>query len=291
MRLPLPPVLISAIGAFTALACARHVSQERGQALPSAGLRAGPAAVVTLTVPGTPQADWNTIVQALTDSSYRFADGDYYAGVLSFRSLKEGRLVRVQMLPISGDSVSVVVTGLHYIGDARRPGVILASDSAWPDIYSTDAAAAAVDLAGARIRAAFTPSQRLQPTAPPTPGRQFALLEASPDSLLRDLGNGRKAFCRANTVRRDQMVVVDNVNLSDWCLLSSYDAARLKNNTYVLEDPLRVAIGTTLDVCSISRIPAGFAVVEWFTDPSHCPFDPSWIWKREPNMMRLTRVR
>lgn len=240
MRFLLLRRLTPKIVAITAIACAHQPSAGEGPLPSSPNPPSSTPAAITLLLPGTPLDVWNKVVQSLTDSSYRAADVDFYHGILTFRSLLTGRLIRVQMSQAHADSVIVLVTGRRYVGDNNREGLILASDSAWPEILATDSAATVITLAAARILTAFSAMPPSPTTTSSAPSQEFALIQTVPDSLLRDLPNGRKGFCKANTVRRDEMLTVDNVNLLDWCSLPPYQAARLAYNTYVLADPSTV---------------------------------------------------
>jgi hypothetical protein len=239
-------------------------------------------------IPGTPQVDWNAVNRALTDSSYRYGGGDFARGIMNHRSLLTGRLIRVELTAAGPNAVSVRLTGRRYVGDLNRPGrVIVASETMWPLILASDTASRILDTAAARIRAAFESAPEQVTVAVAAQGRESPLLYRSPDSVLRDLPGGRKGFCKANTVLPGSFLTVDNVNLSDWCRYSPYET--MVYNTYVLEPPDNVRIGDTVAVCTFSSVPRGFEVIEWFYDPSWCPFDPSWRWNAEPNMARLRR--
>ncbi len=198
------------------IACGGGPSPKGVPVPSSAEFHTDSVAVVSLSIPGTPQANWNTVNQALNDSSYRYADGDFRRGVMRFRSLGEGRLIQVRMSPVGPDSVDVRITGRTYAGRSRTR--IPAADSAWPETRSTDPASTNLQAAATRIRAAFIPSSPVAVTNAPTVTRRVApTLYQSPDSLLRDLTDGRKAFCKANTFMREVLLTVDNVNLNDWC--------------------------------------------------------------------------
>ena len=113
----------------------------------------------------------------------------------------------------------------------------------------------------------------------------------SADSQMIDLPGGRRGFCKANHFRRDDWVIVDNVQKDDWCTLSVRDRAGITHNTYVLENPDDKPVGARMSACVLTQIPAGWAVVEWFTDSTRCAFDPYWKYKGDPNMMLIERVR
>jgi len=283
-------ILIAAGACATLVAATGCVRAARAPDSARSGWHGDSVASLALTVPGQPPASWNTIVRALTDSTFHYADGNYSTGILTFQSLTRGLWIRVVMTSIGNESTSVVLTGRHYIGHADA-GTILAKADAWPAIDVAHPAAASLDSAAADIRAAYGS------TGPPSAGtglgrsqtRETPVLAMSADSVLRDLGGGRQGFCKANTVRRDRLVIVDNVNLPDWCKLAPYEASRFSHNTYVLEDPRTVAVGKSVEVCWGSDVPPGFEVIEWFTDPTRCPYDPLWQWQREPNMRRLRR--
>jgi hypothetical protein len=284
-------ILVLGGACATLVAASGCVRAARAPGSARSGSRGDPVASVALTVPGQPPATWNTIVRALTDSAFHYADGNYSAGILTFQSLTRGLWLRVVMTSIGRESTSVVLTGRHYVGHADA-GTILANADAWPAIEVAHLEAATLDSAAADIRAAYGSAG--PPSAGPGLGRsetrEMPLLSMSADSVLRDLGGGRKGFCKANTVRRDHFVIVDNVNLPDWCQLSPFEASRFSHNTWVLEDPLTVPVGTSVEVCWGSDVPPGFEVIEWFTDPTRCPYDPFWRWHREPNMRRLRRT-
>lgn len=283
------PVLIPAIVTVGALACGHHGRPDSGPAPPVAGSWSDSVAARSFLIPGTVQANWNRVNRALTDSSYRYEDGDFGRGIMNHRSLLAGRLIRAEMTAAGRDSVRVRLTGRRYVGAVDRPGVILASDSAWPLIRSSDTVSTILDLVAARIRATFAHSPEPPRPAATAQGRAVPLLHASPDSTLRDLPGGSKGFCKANTVLRGSFLTVDNVNLNDWCAESPYEV--MVYNTYVLEPSDSVRVGDTVDVCTFSSVPRGFEIIEWFPDPARCPFDPNWLWKDEPNMMRLRRWR
>src|SRR4051812_3232090 len=103
--------VVRTIGVVAVAACARH----RSAAAQAPGPAPSRLAEARLTLPGTPRSLWNMVINALTDSSYRFSGGNYDQGISSFQSLREGRYIRVVMTPVGADSTRLVLTGRRYV--------------------------------------------------------------------------------------------------------------------------------------------------------------------------------
>jgi len=231
------------------------------------------------------------LIHTFTDSVYRYGSGQP-GHMIEFFTLAEGRVLHIDMELVGIDSTRLRFTGYRYVGPWDRPGVIVNGPDAWTAIAKGDSAEALILAAPTRVvealrtqRAEVVPAGRHVVTLLGPPG---AL--PTPDSLLRDLPDGLKAFCRANYIRKDALMIIDVVTMKDWCTLSAHGAERLAGNTYLLRDPDKVAIGDTVDICTISGMPRGFQVIESYTDSKHCPFDHNWKWKREPNRVKVRRV-
>ena len=130
----------------------------------------------------------------------------------------------------------------------------------------------------------------------PDPGRaDTARVEVHPtltltaDSVPRDLGGGRKGFCKANTYLTLNWVVVDNVQLDDWCPLPESMRADKKYNTYVLENPHDKPVGAEMRTCVFWGIPRGWRVVAQENDSTRCPQDPSSPYLGRPNVLVIRR--
>ena len=114
-------------------------------------------------------------------------------------------------------------------------------------------------------------------------------LTAAPDSLLRDLGDGRRGFCKANSFLASDWTVVDNVQLDDWCPLPESRRETTKYNTYVLENPHDKPVGTEMRMCVFWGIPKGWRVVERVNDTTRCAQDPSSPYLGRPNVLVIRR--
>ena len=129
----------------------------------------------------------------------------------------------------------------------------------------------------------------------PGPGRtvvadaQVTPLTAAADSLLRELGGGRRGFCKANAYFTSDWTVVDNVQLDDWCRLPESRRARTRYNTYVLENPHDKPVGTEMRMCVFWGIPRGWRVVERENDTTRCPQDPTSPYVGQPNVLVIRR--
>lgn len=240
-------------------------------------------------MPGSQSTVWTTVVRALAGSSYRYVGGDYPHSVM-VRSLTDRKEMRIELDPAGPDSMHVLLTGRQYAGPADRAGVILAAPEAWPVILQRDSAAKLLRSMADRLLATLTPPP--VSTSPSVAVIRDSVVEDPfklPQVPPRDLPGGRTGFCRTNAVEPHGVAIVDVVQLSDWCETPPGITTDFAGNTYVLQDPSTVPVGGTLEVCSISEIPAGFDLVEWFTDSTRCPYDRLWEWKGEPNMKRIRR--
>ena len=83
-------------------------------------------------------------------------------------------------------------------------------------------------------------------------------------------------------------VIIDIIDVPQWCTLRPTQNELY--NTFVLRRIRDVAIGDTLDLCTLGGAEPQFDVVAWFTDDERCQVDPSWVWKNDPNVMRVIRL-
>jgi hypothetical protein len=267
---------------------------------------------LTVTVTGVPWEVWNRSMRVMSHAGYRGSSADMLAGRATGMSLARGIGVSMQFTQVAADSVRIVVTGRRYAAEPQTAGRVSMRAQDWPPILATDSvakhltafvealrSAESTDLAIAARRWPTPPITWALPGLPPQPpqpdtGPRVGYSIRRPgqtDLPLRSLPDGRRAYCKANAVRDDDWLIVDNVTIPDWCPLDQVAMQRLTYNAYVLENPHDKPIGTVLEVCAVSNVPRGWQTLELRTIAGRCPHDPGSPRANEPNMAVLRRVR
>ena len=196
-----------------------------------------------------------------------------------------------QSATMNGDSLHIELSGSRMQVDTN--GHVLANESHWHPLTSADSTdVTALAVLGADVRRAESLAVvKPQDTADVLHSAALGFAPRGHLTLVpRSLGGGRAAVCRYSPEQPETALVLDLIEMTDWCE-PRVDAPRLKYNTFVIEDPTSYPVDQPLETCAAytTNIPGNWGREEWHRDPTRCPADGLTVGPDEPNVLVVKR--